>query len=232
MKKIYNYSIVVLASISIILVILDFSNIINVTHQPFYFIDNSILIIFTIDYIIRLFKSENRINFFKSNIFDLLAIIPFDSIFSVFRVARIFRLAKIARLARLTRVIALLGRITKNIKSFLDTNGFLKVIYISLTLIIISSLTYSYAENVSYIDAVWWALVTATTVGYGDISPTTGLGKIAAILLMFLGIGFIGMLTSTITDFINKDKIEENKKIDLLVKKIEDLEKKIDQLIK
>ena len=67
-----------------------------------------------------------------------------------------------------------------------------------------------------------------------DISPNTPLGRIAAILLMFLGIGFIGMLTSTITEYFNAgkdtkdDEIESlHKKMDLLMKKIESLEDEI-----
>lgn len=237
MKKysnIYSYSIVFLALVSISLVILDFSNVLNISEKPFNYIDNSILIIFAIDYSVRFYKSDNKLVFFKQNIFDLIAIIPFDSVFSFFRVARVFRLAKIGRLAKLTRVIGVTGKLTRNTKTFLNTNGFLKIIYTSVVLIVISSLTYSYAENVPYIDAFWWALVTTTTVGYGDISPATPLGRLAAIILMFLGIGFIGMLTSTITEFFNKTNKEDasEEKIDLLIKKIEDLEQKIDNLSK
>ncbi|HIB3607045.1 TPA: potassium channel family protein, partial [Enterococcus faecalis] len=76
-------------------------------------------------------------------------------------------------------------------------------------------------------------LVTTTTVGYGDISPTTPLGRVAAIILMILGIGFIGMLTSTITEYFNKSKNEENEsddKIELLINKIDQLESTIEQL--
>lgn len=93
---------------------------------------------------------------------------------------------------------------------------------------------YSIAENVPFIDSIWWAVVTTTTVGYGDISPHTPLGRVAAILLMFLGIGFIGILTSTITEYFNSEKDKQNediaslhKKIDLLTKKIESLENEI-----
>ncbi|HCJ1291093.1 TPA: ion transporter [Enterococcus faecalis] len=226
-QKIYNYSIVVLALISIALVIFDFSNIINISDPPFNIIDNFILITFTIDYIVRFIISKNKIKFFKENIFDLIAIIPFDAIFSFFRIARLFRIAKIARLAKLTRAIGVVGKLTRNTKSFLN------VIYLSTVLIVISAMIYSYAENVPYIDAFWWALVTTTTVGYGDISPATPLGRVAAIILMILGIGFIGMLTSTITEYFNKSNNEDeesNDKIELLINKIDQLETTIEQL--
>jgi len=50
-------------------------------------------------------------------------------------------------------------------------------------------------------DAFWWAIVTTTTVGYGDVSPVTTEGRIIAVALMFVGIGFIGVFTATITSF-------------------------------
>ncbi|HAP3697435.1 TPA: two pore domain potassium channel family protein, partial [Enterococcus faecalis] len=76
-------------------------------------------------------------------------------------------------------------------------------------------------------------LVTTTTVGYGDISPATPLGRVAAIILMILGIGFIGMLTSTITEYFNKSNNEDeesNDKIEILINKIDQLETTIEQL--
>src|SRR5258706_10881961 len=50
-------------------------------------------------------------------------------------------------------------------------------------------------------DALWWAVVTTTTVGYGDVSPVTGEGRLIAVALMVVGIGFIGVFTATITSF-------------------------------
>ncbi|KRL07877.1 hypothetical protein FC92_GL001448 [Liquorilactobacillus hordei DSM 19519] len=95
---------------------------------------------------------------------------------------------------------------------------------------------YSLAENVSLSESFWWAIATATTVGYGDISPHTAVGKFAAVLLMFVGIGFIGMLTSSITEYFT---VQENNKEDKILKKLDQLEKenielkeKINKLIK
>lgn len=75
------------------------------------------------------------------------------------------------------------------------------MVYASVTILFIASTLYSLAENVSLPNSIWWAITTTTTVGYGDISPKTFVGKLAAVLLMFVGIGLIGMLTSTITNF-------------------------------
>lgn len=58
-----------------------------------------------------------------------------------------------------------------------------------------------YFERMNFSDALWWSFVTATTVGYGDLSPSTNTGRIIASLLMIVGIGLIGSLTSSITSF-------------------------------
>jgi len=68
---------------------------------------------------------------------------------------------------------------------------------------------------VSFADALWWSFVT-TTVGFGEISPDSGIGKIIAAVLMLTGIGFIGMLTGTITTFFLSPKtkvVEEHSRV-------------------
>ena len=65
--------------------------------------------------------------------------------------------------------------------------------------IILGGIAIHFAEGMSIADGLWWSFVTATTVGYGDISPTTISGRIVAMILMIVGIGLIGSLTSTIT---------------------------------
>lgn len=188
-----------LAIISIVLIVLDYAHEINIISPPYSIIDNSILIVFAIDYFVRLFYAKDKKRFFKENIFDLLSIIPVNNLFYVFRMARIGRAFRLLKLLRIFRLVGLTGRLHK----FLKTNGLIYYLYISLTVIFIASSLYCISEKVSFGTALWWSITTATTVGYGDVSPTTGLGKAAAVLLMFLGIGFIGMLTSSLTNFFD-----------------------------
>ena len=188
-----------LAIISIVLIVLDYAHEINIISPPYSIIDNSILIVFAIDYFVRLFYAKDKKRFFKENIFDLLSIIPVNNLFYIFRMARIGRALRLLKLLRIFRLVGLTGRLHK----FLKTNGLIYYLYISLTVILIASSLYCISEKVSFGTALWWSITTATTVGYGDVSPTTGLGKAAAVLLMFLGIGFIGMLTSSLTNFFD-----------------------------
>lgn len=214
LHSIYSIVIVLLAVFSIVLVFLDFGSVINMANQPWFAIDHVILIIFTIDYIVRFVLAKNKKDFFVKNIFDLIAIIPFNDILSLLRVARIFRIARLSQLAKLTkglrlfRAFGFMGVIRKRANKFLHTNGFIYILATAGILIVCSSIAMSILEGKSFADALWWSIVTTTTVGYGDISPTTPAGRIIAIVLMIFGIGLISMLTGTITTYFTR-KSEE-----------------------
>ena len=63
----------------------------------------------------------------------------------------------------------------------------------------------------NYPDALWWAIVTVTTVGYGDRFPVTGGGRTVAVILMLVGIGLIGVLTATVASVFIKEHTDANK---------------------
>lgn len=232
LKLVYEILIILLAIIAVSMAFLDLTNKISIeSSKLLYYIDSSILMVFTADYIIRLALSNNKKQFLKQNIFDLFAIIPFNSMFRAFRIvrlAKIFRLTKMTRLARLIkitrliRIITFSRRILVKVEEFIQTNGFIYVLYLTVIIVILGSMGIYYTEQGKTInlfgDAIWWSFVTTTTVGYGDISPITMSGRIIAAILMIFGIGFIGMLTGTIaTYFLNRkgknDNIEYEKKV-------------------
>lgn len=216
LNTVYEIFIVLLALLSILLVILDLCGKISLASGALFWADTVILIIFAIDYIVRFILAKDKWQFFKRNIFDLLAIIPFNSIFSFFRFSRVFRAAKLAKLAKLSkftklaRLTAAFGRFGVRAQKFLHTNGFIYVLYASGVLVLVSSFIMMYTEGKSFFDALWWSIVTVTTVGYGDISPETGIGRVMAVVLMVFGIGFISMLTGTITTYFT-NRANENK---------------------
>lgn len=239
--RVYSLCVIFLALVSIVLAIGDLFSFSFTKNAWFFYADTGILIVFAIDYFARLLISKNKVRYFKENIFDLIAIIPFTSLFSMFRVFRLFRLAKIARLsklgklAKLTRLISVSARFNKKARAFLHTNGLIYVIYANLVCISLGGVAIYIAEKGTTVqtfgDALWWSFVTATTVGYGDISPSTVLGRIVAAVLMLFGIGLISMLTGTIATYFSKAD-SNNRKLEDLVEETQDLTKEqIDFLI-
>ncbi len=191
--------------------------------------DIIIYFVFVADYVIRLFFAESRRVFVKENVLDLIAIIPFSSAF------RIFRTFKILKITRLVKIGSLFARSIKKIGGFLNTNGFKYVLAAAVALIFTCSFAMMYVEDMSFFDALWWALVTVTTVGYGDLVPTTGVGRAVAMVLMLGGIGLLGALTSNITSyFLRKNSKEVNladyEKVDMALavyNKLNDEEKRV-----
>ena len=124
-------------------------------------IDNIIYAIFIMDYVIRFIIAKSKKDFFKSNILDLIAIIPFNSAFRAFRMLKFTRLLKMTKLFRLASISA---RLLKKVKRFLNTNGLKYVLCLVIVSVVISALAMTKVEHMSFNDALWWAFVTATTV--------------------------------------------------------------------
>ena len=84
----------------------------------------------------------------------------------------------------------------------------------------------------SYSDGLWWALVTITTVGYGDITPLTNLGRIIASSLMIMGIGFIATITAAVSSYFISSFNDKELTINELGDKLDKLEEEIKSLKK
>jgi len=166
-------------------------------------------ILFTAEYILRLLcvKKPTRyaVSFF--GIVDLLAILPtYTSILffgsrhlSVVRVLRVLRIFRVLKLGHHTKEAALLKKAL-----YASRRKILVFLFVVLTLvIIIGSVIYIIEgeENgfTSIPRSVYWAVVTLTTVGYGDISPTTGPGQFLAAIVMILGYSIIAVPTGIVT---------------------------------
>lgn len=223
--KITYYVVIIISGIlSLITLVLSYIPKVDNTTLPFVMIDVGTLLIFTIDYFTRFAFAKDKLLFFRKNIFDLLAIIPFGSIFSVFRVFRVFRVFQALKIFTLIRFMGTAGKLQKHFSKFLKINGLIYLIIICIIVLVTASIMYSIAEGESLGESFWWALVTASTVGYGDVAPKTIVGRIAAASLMIVGIGFIGTLTSTITNYFTQNsKSEEDNKLDQIIIKLNNL---------
>lgn len=147
-----------------------------------------------------------------------------------------FRSLRALRVLRLVRAVAMLGIGLQTARQSFGARKFHLVGIFVLAAILLGAagvFVFEAGQNRSvgtFGDAVWWATVTATTVGYGDVSPVTTEGRIVAVLLMFTGIGFIGIFTATVASFfIEQDTDTDTAK---LAARLDALERKLDLLLR
>lgn len=206
------FDIALLASIlfSILVVILDSVDFLHAQYgMMFYIIEWFFTIIFTIEYILRLVSIKRPLKYALSvlGLIDLLAIIPMYLsilfvgtqsllVFRIMRMLRIFRIFKLTHfLSEMSFLNAALRSSAKKISIFM--------LFVLALVIILGSVMYLVESGqngfASIPDSIYWAIVTITTVGYGDISPVTALGKFIASIIMLLGYGIIAVPTGIIT---------------------------------
>lgn len=103
----------------------------------------------------------------------------------------------------------------KTITSFLKDEDYRELLLTTIIVLIIGAITYHYLEGWSYIDSLYFSVVTLTTIGYGDFAPQTDEGKLFTILYIIIGIGMILSFINTIynhfTNMKEKEKKNKNK---------------------
>jgi len=195
---------------SVLAVMLDSINSIHTQMGDFlYGLEWFFTILFTIEYILRLISVKKPVRYAISffGIVDLIAIIPtylslvlpgsqYLLVVRILRVLRIFRVLKLVKYTKQARIlISALKASRRKITVFLFTVLILVVIFGSLIYLIEGE------ENgfTSIPFSIYWAIVTLTTVGYGDVSPQTGLGQVLASIIMIMGYGIIAVPTGIVT---------------------------------
>ena len=100
----------------------------------------------------------------------------------------------------------------KRFAHLIRTDQIVRVAWLVLGMLLLGSILFVYFEdNLVFGDALWWSVVTMTTVGYGDISPQTTGGRIVGIVIMIMGIGMLGLLTASIAGAFVERRFRENR---------------------
>jgi voltage-gated potassium channel len=159
--------------------------------------------VFAFEYVTRLVLSDNRWRYFRREWPNLLIVVlPF------LRPLRVVRSARALRILRLSRLAAFAGEIGQEAKRFLVKHKLHYAVLITGVVIVgAAALTLALEEGHggsinTFGDALWWAITTITTVGYGDKFPVTAAGRGVAAALMLAGITLFGVLTANLAAFM------------------------------
>ena len=216
--------------ISVIAVVLEsVQSISYILHLEFIILDMIAVMIFTIEYCMRLYCCVEEPGFQRafagrvkqaktfSSVIDLLAIAPFflEALLHHLldlRFLRVFRLLRLLKLTRYTKATATLTKVIVREWPVMGASAFIMLLMVVLT----ASLGYLFEhdaqpekfENIP--QSIYWAVITLASVGYGDISPVTPAGRIMTIILALMGIGIFALpaavLSSAFTDQLQKER--------------------------
>lgn len=184
-----------------------------ITERYFIIYDLIVCFLIFLDLLYDYFTSEKSLwefLFVDKNIITLISIIPLDLLF--FRYFIIFRIIRIIGVLRVVRVIHLQDN--DSIKFFISNHMFRLLTIIMIIYVVLSALlllVFDQAFN-NFLDGVWFTIITATTVGYGDITPMSAIGKSLSVLTIIMGIIFVSVFTAYLTSIYNEQSDDEIKK--------------------
>ena len=232
-SKIFDIFIIALIVINVITVIAETFTLPDWMSAILSYIEVFSVVIFTIEYLLRVYVADllypdfgrirAKLRYMRSfmAIIDLLAILPFYIPYiipidlRVLRMLRMIRLLRIFKMNRYTSALSNIADVFKHKKHELLSS----IAVVSILMIIAAVLMYNIENEAqpqafdNAFSALWWAVATLTTVGYGDVYPITVLGKILSAIIALLGIGLVAVPTGIISSgFV--ESIEENEKQD------------------
>ena len=208
-------------------------------YPAFVIIDNVALGIFIVDYALRLFTADFKVKkgwvsfilypFTFMALIDLICILTGLTVISnAFKVLKVFRLIRTLRVFRLIKAvrysksIQMLTAVFREQRKPLCTVGLVAIGYIVVSAIVIFNVEPESFET--FFDAVYWATISLTTVGYGDIYPVSVAGRVITMISSVFGIGIIALPSGIITAGFIKEMDRQNKHKEETEPKPEDTE--------
>lgn len=205
-----TYDFFMMATIVISIIPLAFKE----TNIVFQWIDYITVGIFILDYILRLFTADYKLGKSVSSFFiypltpmaiiDLVSVLPSISVLnSGFRLLKLFRLLRTLKVLRAlkflrySRSFDIIANVFKKQKKVLTAVATMAVAYVIVSALVIYNVEPESFEN--FFDAIYWATISLTTVGYGDIYPVTTIGRIVTMVSSVFGIAIIALPSGVIT---------------------------------
>lgn len=184
-----------------------------------------ICVLFLIDFLIQIVQAENRLKYMvRWGWLDLLSSIPAVEILRFGRLARILRIFRVLRSVKSARILASM------ILERRAQSAFLAAVLMAIVLMTVGAISVLHFEDApeSNIktpeDALWWAVVTLSTVGYGDRFPVTSEGRVIAAVLMIAGVGLFGTLSGFVAAWFlaptQKEEVSGIDRIEIELRKI------------
>jgi len=226
------YDILMLVTIIVSIIPLTFTK----DHPAFHYIEHITVSIFIVDYLLRWLTADYRLGkkgwsfvlypFTGWAIIDLLSILPGLNVladsFKLFRMTRLLRVLRLLKLIRYTDKIQVLVNVIYKERKVLVSVLVISMFYVFLTaLIMFNAEPHFDPENGTetfgtFFDALYWATVTLTTVGYGDMIPVTDIGRFISMVSSLFGVAIIalpsGVITASYLDELRKGREEEEPK--------------------
>ena len=177
------------------------------TKRVINYIDTFICLVFFIEFWVRLYKSENKLTYLKWGWIDLVASIPTIDIFRSLRIVRIIRVVRLIRIIKASSIIYKYLFESRKEGVVTSVLTFALLIVMTSSIMIIQVESASQESNIHTAEeAIWWVIVTITTVGYGDFYPVTSGGRLLSVFLMMAGIGLFSTFTAMIANFLIADR--------------------------
>jgi voltage-gated potassium channel len=208
--KAFDVLLIISILVSVVVVMLDSIGPVRLEHGTlFYGVEWFFTLLFTVEYLLRLLCVGRPLKYAASfyGLVDLLAIIPtyWSLVLPGSQYLLVIRILRILRIFRILKLVPYLGEAQLLVRALRASSRKIAVfLFTVLTLVVIfGSLMYVIESETSGFTSIprsiYWAIVTLTTVGYGDISPQTSLGQVLASMIMILGYGIIAVPTGIVT---------------------------------
>lgn len=172
-------------------------------------IDDIICVFFLVEFGISFYVARNKLKFMKWGWIDLLSSIPVYHFLQAGPVLAVVRLLRILRAYRSIRI--LIKYVFRNkIKGTFQTAALFAVLCIIFSSIAILQVEHAPKSNIKTAeDALWWSLVTITSVGYGDLYPVTSLGRLIGAALIVIGVALFGIFTGYVASWFTHIGLHE-----------------------